>query len=81
MRLLESAGAKFDYIAVPELHKNGEHYHIHAAINGFVHANLLRRCWQIALGGKGDEKGRDALGNVDIKQSKPDGSLIHLDAL
>lgn len=33
-------------------------------------ADLLRRCWQIALGGKGDEKGRDALGNVDIKQSK-----------
>lgn len=70
MRILESAGAKFDYIAVPELHKNGEHYHIHAAINGFVRAHLLRRCWQIALGGKGDERGSDALGNVDIKQSK-----------
>lgn len=70
MRILESAGAKFDYIAVPELHKNGEHYHIHAAINGFVRADLLRRCWQIALGGKGDERGKDALGNVDIKQSK-----------
>lgn len=70
MRILETAEAKFDYIAVPELHKNGEHYHIHAAINGFVRADLLRRCWQIALGGKGDEKGKDALGNVDIKQSK-----------
>jgi hypothetical protein len=70
MRILDKAGAKFDYIAIPELHKNGEHYHIHAAINGFIKADLLRRCWQIALGGKGDEKGTDALGNVDIKQSK-----------
>lgn len=70
MRILEGADAKFDYIAVPELHKNGEHYHIHAAINGYIRAELLRRCWQIALGGKGDEKGREALGNVDIKQSK-----------
>ena len=70
MRVLEAANAKFDYIAVPELHKSGEHYHIHAAINGFVKADLLRRCWQIALGGKGNERGSDALGNVDIKQQK-----------
>lgn len=70
MRLLEQAGAKFEYVAVPELHKSGEHYHIHAALNGFVRAELLRRCWQIALGGKGDERGADALGNVDIKQGR-----------
>jgi hypothetical protein len=70
MRVLEAANAKFDYIAVPELHKSGEHYHIHAAINGFVRADLLRRCWQIALGGKGNEQGSSALGNVDIKQQK-----------
>lgn len=70
MRILDRANAKFEYVAVPELHANGEHYHIHAAINGFVRADLLRRCWQIALGGKGDEKGTDALGNVDIKQRK-----------
>jgi len=58
MRVLEAANAKFDYIAVPELHKSGEHYHIHAVINGFVRAELLlRKCWQIALGGKGDEWG------------------------
>lgn len=70
MRVLEAANAKFDYIAVPELHKSGEHYHIHAAINGYVRADLLRRCWQIALGGKGNEQGSSALGNVDIKQQK-----------
>lgn len=70
MRLLESAGEKFEYVAVPELHKNGEHYHIHAAINGFTRVELIRRCWQIALGGKGDERGPQALGNVDIKHSK-----------
>lgn len=73
MRILENAGEKFEYIAVPELHKNGEHYHIHAAINGFVRADMLRRCWQIALGGKGDEKGEDALGNVDIKRNRRNG--------
>ena len=70
MRVLEAANAKFEYIAVPELHKSGEHYHIHAAINGFVKAALLRRCWQIALGGKGNERGSGALGNVDLKQQK-----------
>ena len=69
MRILDSADQKFEYIAVPELHKNGEHYHIHAAINGFVRADMLRRCWQMALGGKGDEKGQQALGNVDIKRN------------
>jgi hypothetical protein len=70
MRILENAGEKFEYVAVPELHKNGEHYHIHAAINGFVRVEMLRRCWQIALGGKGDESGQNALGNVDIKRNK-----------
>ena len=70
MRVLEGANTKFDYIAVPKLHKCGEHYHIHAVINGFVKTDLLRHCWQIALGGKGDERGSDALGNVDIKQQK-----------
>lgn len=70
MRLLENAGEKFEHVAVPELHKNGEHYHIHAAINGFARVELLRRCWQIALGGNGDEKGENALGNVDIKRSR-----------
>ena len=73
MRILENSSNKFDYIAVPELHKNGEHYHIHAAINGYVRADMLRRCWQIALGGKGDEKGSEALGNIDIKSSKRNG--------
>ncbi len=74
MRILDNSDNKFDYIAVPELHKNGEHYHIHAAINGFVRADMLRRCWQIALGGKGDEKGSEALGNIDIKSSKRNGA-------
>lgn len=73
MRILEHAGEKFEYVAVPELHKNGEHYHIHAAINGFVRVEMLRRCWQIALGGKGDESGVNALGNVDIKSTRHKG--------
>jgi len=39
MRILDRADAKFDYVAVPELHANRQHYHIHAAINGFVRAD------------------------------------------
>ena len=70
MRILESINEKFDYVAVPELHKNGEHFHIHAAINGFSRDETLRRCWQIALGGKGNEKGAEAIGNVNIKRNK-----------
>ena len=73
MRLLENSNEKFEYVAVPELHKNGEHYHIHAAINGFARVELLRRCWQIALGGNGDERGEEALGNIDIKSSRRKG--------
>ncbi|MGJ8620336.1 MAG: rolling circle replication-associated protein [Methylophilaceae bacterium] len=73
MRLLETAGEKFEYVAVPELHKNGEYYHVHAAINGFARVETLRRCWQIALGGKGNEKGANALGNVDIKSQRRKG--------
>ncbi len=73
MRLLEIAGEKFDYVAVPELHKNGEYYHVHAAIKGFARVETLRRCWQIALGGKGDERGENALGNVDIKSTRRKG--------
>lgn len=46
MRLLETAGEKFEYVAVPELHKNGEYYHVHAAINGFARVETLRRCWR-----------------------------------
>lgn len=73
MRLLETAGEKFEYVAVPELHKNGEYYHVHAAINSFARVETLRRCWQIALGGKGDERGSNALGNVDIKSTRRKG--------
>jgi hypothetical protein len=70
MRILESINEKFDYVAVPELHKNGEHFHIHAAINGYSRVETLRRCWQIAVGGKGNEKGSEAIGNVNIKRNK-----------
>ncbi|MGA7180897.1 MAG: hypothetical protein WBX11_15115 [Thiobacillaceae bacterium] len=70
MRLVERAEAKFRYVAVPELHGSGEHFHIHVAINGYLKAELMRRCWQIALGGRGNERGQDALGNVDIKSRR-----------
>ncbi len=67
MRPLDRAEAKFLYVAVPEFHSSGDHLHLHVAISGFARVELLRRCWQIALGGKGNERGTEALGNVDIK--------------
>jgi hypothetical protein len=67
MRLLDRVGAKFRYITVPEYHANGEHIHLHVALSGYVRVDTLRRCWQIALGGKGNERGPESLGNVDIK--------------
>jgi hypothetical protein len=68
--ILGRAGIEMRYIAVPERHANGEHFHIHAAISGYVKADLLRRCWQIALGGKGNERKEDALGNIDLKRGR-----------
>ena len=55
---------------MPVLHKSGKRYQRHSAINGFVKAELLRRCWKIAVGAKGNERGIYALGNVHIKQQK-----------
>lgn len=75
MRLLDRAGAKFRYIAVPEFHASGEHIHIHVALHGFARVDLLRRCWQIALGGKGSERGAESPGNVDIKSQFKKGQL------
>lgn len=58
---------RWRYVAVPELHGDGETYHMHCAINGFLWAGIVRKIWQRALGGKGNEAGEQARGNVDLK--------------
>ena len=62
---------KFSYVCVPERHPtNPGHWHLHAAICGRLSARdmvIFRRCWYIALGGKGNEKGADAPGGFNIK--------------
>lgn len=59
-------GAKWRYVAVPELHSDGFTYHMHCAIVGFYWVGMVRRLWYKALGGRGDESGSDTPGNIDI---------------
>jgi hypothetical protein len=60
-------GVAWAYVAVPELHADGETWHLHAAVRGFWDVVALRRLWYRALGGSGDESGQDTPGNVDAK--------------
>lgn len=54
------------YVACPELHKSGG-LHVHAAVRGRQDVKWLRRCWQRAIGGRGDEAGAESLGNIDVR--------------
>lgn len=58
---------KWRYVVVPELHSDGETYHLHVAIRGFFWAGIVRKIWQKALGGTGYEHGEGTLGNIDLK--------------
>ncbi|WP_442958354.1 rolling circle replication-associated protein [Povalibacter sp.] len=58
---------RWKYVAVPELHADGETWHMHVAVHGFYWAGTVRRLWFRALGGVGDESGSDTPGNVDLK--------------
>jgi hypothetical protein len=57
---------RWKYVAVSELHSDGESWHMHVALKGFYWVGLLRRLWSRALGGTGHESGSETLGNVDI---------------
>jgi hypothetical protein len=72
VRLVRTATrADVPYLAVLEPHPtNPSHLHIHAAITSRLNVDVLRRCWFIALGGRGGERGRDTPGNVDIRKIK-----------
>lgn len=58
-------GSRWSYVCVPELHADGT-YHFHLAIKGFYSAGLLRRFWFRALGGRGNERGEQTPGNIDL---------------
>lgn len=54
------------YVAVPELHSDGVTYHMHVAIRGFYWVDAVRAIWYRALGGKGNERGENTPGGIDI---------------
>lgn len=65
---------KFEYVCVPERHpKNPQHIHLHVAIRGRLTPQemvMFRRCWYIALGGTGKERGSAAPGGFNIVKIK-----------
>lgn len=58
---------RWQYVAVPELHADGETYHMHCAIHGHFWAGVVRKIWLRSLGGKGNETGTESPGNIDLK--------------
>lgn len=77
---------KFEYVCVVEPHPtNPDHLHLHAAIRGRLTARemvIFRRCWYIALGGNGTERGKDVPGGFNIQQIKArSGSLRMMDKI
>lgn len=67
-RLMERQyGAKWRYVAVPELHADAEGWHLHLGVSQFFWAGLVRKFWYRALGGRGDESGSDTPGNIDLQ--------------
>lgn len=59
-------GDKWRYVAVPELHADGETYHMHVATRGYFWHGIVRKIWYRALGGRGDEQGDETPGNIDF---------------
>lgn len=59
------------WIAVPEPHKSGAHWHVHFASRGYLDVKVLRRAWHAVLcklyGLKREEtRGEAAPGNIDV---------------
>jgi hypothetical protein len=58
-------GARWQFVVVPESHREGG-FHLHVALNGYFDVGMLRRIWYRALGGTGRESGIDTPGSVNI---------------
>lgn len=65
---------KCKYVVVPELHADGETWHLHAVFPERFDVVALRILWQRALGGRGNERGEHTLGNVDVKALRGRGA-------
>lgn len=77
---------KFEYVCVCEPHpSNPEHLHLHCAIRGRMTERemvIVRRCWYVALGGTGKERGPAAPGGFNIRKiSAAAGSLRRVDKI
>lgn len=72
-------GRKFSYVCVCERHPtNPDHLHLHAAIRGRLSPRelvIFRRCWYIALGGNGTEKGAAVPGGLNIREIRVKGGI------
>lgn len=68
-----SDGKRFDYVLTMEYQQRGA-IHLHAAVSGFFPMQLAHRLWQIALGGRGSERGADTLGNVRVDRRSTRGA-------
>lgn len=64
------------YVAVPELHKDGRHWHVHSAMRTLVNRSTMRRIWHNALEAFEGRRamcilrGADSPGNVDEQAIK-----------
>lgn len=68
-------GDRWVNVVVPELHKNGKHWHMHVAVRGFMEVNGVRRLWRMALHRTVTRAAQDATpGNIDISWFDKKGS-------
>lgn len=63
--LQKKTGTRLRYVAVPELHASGDHWHLHVATPDFVDLSLANPIWW-ALCSKDSEKPRN--GSLNIKR-------------
>lgn len=57
-------------VAVPELHGDGETWHLHVGCRGLWDVNTLRHLWHRALGAPGLMHGVESPGNVDVQDKR-----------
>ncbi len=55
------------YVAVPELHGDGETWHLHVGLSQWIDVVTLRPLWYRALGGTGHEVEGETPGSVNAK--------------
>jgi hypothetical protein len=73
VRMARTFDSSFAYLAVPEPHKDRDHWHVHAAYKGWININVVRRMWHAAIlsvsgrGARRDTAGARSPGNVDVQ--------------